>query len=165
MEPNLKLTQDNEEPFKDLLVYRKIIAKLQYLTKTRLDLSFLVNKPSQFLATPRAPHLKAAQRLLQYVKACLGLGLLFSADSKVQLRTYTDSDWASFQDARRSTLGFCIFLGGSLISWKNKKEHTIYRSSTAAKFRVMANTTCEVVWLLCLRGTENCSQWTSRTLL
>uniref|UniRef100_A0A803NIU9 Reverse transcriptase Ty1/copia-type domain-containing protein n=1 Tax=Cannabis sativa TaxID=3483 RepID=A0A803NIU9_CANSA len=80
----------------------KNIGKLQYLTITP-DLSFLVNKLSQYLGTPRASHFVAAQRVLQYVKGIPGQGIFFSAQSKIELEAYTDLDWAACLDTRRST--------------------------------------------------------------
>ncbi|XP_062099735.1 uncharacterized mitochondrial protein AtMg00240-like [Humulus lupulus] len=116
MEPNLKLSQDEGEVLEDPLVYRRITGKLQYLIIIRPDLSYLVNKLSQFLTVPQLPHLKVAQRLLQYIKTCPGQGLLFPASFAVQMKAYTDSDWAACQDTRRSTSSFCMLLGSFLVS-------------------------------------------------
>ena len=61
MESNLKLSQEEGDLLDDPTVYRRLIGKLLYLTITRPDLSFSVNRLSQFLANPRLPHLKATQ--------------------------------------------------------------------------------------------------------
>ena len=121
MEANLKLSQNDEDKPVDPTLYRRIVGKSQYLTITRPDLSFAVNKLSQFLVNPKSKHLKAAQRVLQYVKNCPGQGIYFPKTSNIQFRAYTDADWAACPDTRRSTTVFCIFLGDSLISWKGKK--------------------------------------------
>ena len=119
-----------------------------YLTITHPDLSYSVNRLSQFLANPRLPHLHAAMRVLQYIKRTLGQGLFFSSSSIVQLKAFAYSDWAACPDTWRSILGFCVFLGSALVSWKSKKQQVITRSSVEAKYCYMANTTCELIWLL-----------------
>ncbi|KAL5578964.1 hypothetical protein UlMin_011406 [Ulmus minor] len=166
MEVNVKLSQDDGEELSDPAIYRRLIGKLLYLTITRPDLSYAVNKLSQFLSKPRLPHFQAAQRVLQYLKGSLGQGLFFSSSSAVQLRAFaeaqfpgasdvqlkvfSDADWASCPDTRCFVSGFCVFLGESLISWKSKKQMTVSRSSAEAEYRSMANATCEVTWFLSL---------------
>jgi len=79
-----------------------------------------------------------------------GLGLFFPRQSKLQILGYIDADWVGCIDSRRSTTGFCFFLGSSLISWRAKKEATVSRSSSEAEYRALSAGTCELQWLLYL---------------
>ncbi|GKB36178.1 hypothetical protein Tco_0881120 [Tanacetum coccineum] len=67
--------------------------------------------------------------------------------SALNLRAYCDSDWAGELVSPKSTTGFCIFLGDSLISCKSKKHDVISKSSIEAKYGAMKVTTSEIVWL------------------
>ncbi|XP_004515732.1 uncharacterized protein [Cicer arietinum] len=105
---------------------------------------------SQFLSAPTDIHLNAALRILRFIKNSLGKCLFFPANSSFSIKGFCDSDWGACSDTRRSTTGFCFFLGSSLISWKSKNQPTVSRSSSEAEYRALAQATCEAQWLLFL---------------
>ncbi|PON99369.1 hypothetical protein TorRG33x02_049120 [Trema orientale] len=149
MDPKLKLSTTEGDLLPDASAYRCFIGRLLYLTLSHPDITFAVHKLSQFLSRPRLPHLKAAHHLLRYLKHRPGQGLFFSASSSLQVKAFSDADWGSCPDTRKSVTGFCIFLGDSLVSWKAKKQSTISRSSAEAEYRALAATTSEI---LCLQN-------------
>ncbi|GJU83107.1 ribonuclease H-like domain-containing protein [Tanacetum coccineum] len=63
------------------------------------------------------------------------------------LVAYTDADWAGCPTTRRSTSGYCVFLGDNPLSWSAKRQHTLYRSSAEAEYRGVANVVAETAWL------------------
>lgn len=120
---------------------------LQYITITRPDIAFSVNKVSQFSHQPLDTHYKAVKRILRYLKGTLHHGLVLKRSPNLSLTGFSDADWGGDPDDRRSITGYCVFLGANAITWSSKKQTTVSRSSTEAEYRSLANLTTEVIWI------------------
>jgi histone deacetylase 1/2 len=140
--------------------YRSIVGGLQYLTMTRPDLSFSVNKVCQYLHAPRSSHWSAVKRILRYVQSTLSDGLLLRRPTRSPdlLSAFSDADWAGNADDRRSTGGYAVFYGGNLVAWSARKQATVSRSSTESEYKAVANATAEIIWIQALLGELGVSQ-------
>jgi histone deacetylase 1/2 len=142
-----KLSATNGSPAPDASLYRSIVGALQYLTLTRPELQYAVQQVCLYMHASRDAHWIAVKRILRYVCGTMDLGLSITASSSIDIVAYSDADWAGCPDTRRSTSGYCINLGSSLISWSSKHQHTVSRSSAEAEYRAVANAVAECTWL------------------
>ena len=150
LEVNGKLTQDGGELIDDVTMYRCMVGSLIYMTITRPDLSYAVGLVSQFMQSPRKPHLDSVRRIMRYVKSTIQYGLFYAYGSDLHLSGYTDADWAGSPYDRRSTSGYSFTLGSGAVSWSSKKQPTVALSSTEAEYRGAALAACEIDWLCTL---------------
>ena len=96
---------------------------------------------------PRSGHLDIVHRILRYLKETPGKGLWFGKSGHLEVDGYSDSDWASCQDDRRSTSGYFVFVGGNLVSWRSKKQPVVSRSTAEAEYRALSQGLCEMLWV------------------
>ncbi|GKC33315.1 ribonuclease H-like domain-containing protein [Tanacetum coccineum] len=134
-------------PVQDPTLYRSLAGGLQYLTFTRPNLSYVVQQVCLYMPDPREHHFAALKRILRYVRGTVEFGLQLYASVSTSLVRYTDADWAGFPSTRRSTSGYCVFLGDNLLSWSAKRQHTLSRSSAEAEYRGVAHGVAETAWL------------------
>ncbi|KAK5846671.1 hypothetical protein PVK06_002968 [Gossypium arboreum] len=121
IEMNHRLGDALEDAVVDKSSYQRLVGKLIYLSHTRPDIAYAVGVVSQFMHNPKESHLRAVYQILQYLKGTPGKGILFKKGENLTLEAYTDADYAGSMVDRRSTSGYCTFLGGNLVTWRSKK--------------------------------------------
>ncbi|XP_021768142.1 uncharacterized protein LOC110732499 [Chenopodium quinoa] len=136
----LKLRPHDGEPMKDPSLYRSLAGALQYLTFTRLDIAYVVQQVCLFMHAPTEPHYNALKRIIRYIKGTSDHGLHLYRSAPTSLISYTYAYWGGCPDiTRRSTSGYCVYLGDNLVSWSVKRQATLSRSSAEAEYRGVAN--------------------------
>jgi hypothetical protein len=96
---------------------------------------------------PSKLHWQAVKRILRYLKHTMSHGLLLNRSTVSNLEVFSDADWAGCPNDRKSTGGYCVFLGSNLISWRSKKHPVVSRSSTEAEYKSVANAMAELLWI------------------
>ncbi|XP_075095124.1 secreted RxLR effector protein 161-like [Nicotiana tabacum] len=123
-------------------MYRGIIGSLLYLTTSRLDIVFSVGLCAKFQSNPKESHLKAAKRILRYLKGTQDLVLYYPSGDNFDLIGYADADYAGYRVDRKSTSGMAYFLGSCLISRGTRKQNSVALSTTEAEYVVAASCFC-----------------------
>jgi hypothetical protein len=116
--------------YSDPTRYCQIVGALQYLTFTRPDICYVVNKVCQFMHAPTEDHWSIVKRILCYLQATITYGLHITRDSLLSLHGFTDADWADSINNHKSTSGYLVYLSSTSISWKFRKQRIVARSST-----------------------------------
>ena len=95
--------------------------------------------------SPSSEHFDAVFRILRYLKGTPERGSLFENKCHLRLEVFTDADWAGSVTDRRSTSGYCAFVGGNLVIWRSKKQNVVARSSAETEFRSVAHGICKAL--------------------
>ncbi|XP_049381333.1 uncharacterized mitochondrial protein AtMg00240-like [Solanum stenotomum] len=124
MSTSIKLDMDEEGIDVNQTMYRGIIGSLLYLTVSRQDIVFSVGMCARFQTAPRESHLKAAKRILRYLKGTQDLVLFYPSGDSFDLIGYVDADYADCLVDRKSTFGMVPFLSTSAMNMaKNPVQH------------------------------------------
>ncbi|CAA7021876.1 unnamed protein product [Microthlaspi erraticum] len=129
-----KLSLHSGTRLSDPSEYRAIVESLQYMSFTRLDLSYAVSKLSQFMYAPTTEHWLAVKRLLWYLAGTPNHGIFLKKGNNSTLHVYSDADWGGDIDNYGSTNGYIVYLESHRLSWSTKKVQGIAWSSTEAEY-------------------------------
>jgi len=124
------------------------------MTQTRPDLAYVCSALSRFNHNPSSLHLKAAKRVLRYIRGTILLGITYRGDAPGVLNIvgYSDSDYAGDLETRRSTTGYLIFMAGGAVIWRAVRQKAVTLSSTEAEYYALSSIAREVAWLRHLLG-------------
>ena len=126
--------------------YQSMIGSMMYpMIQTRPDICYAITMLSRFNQNPNATHIQAAKRVIRYLKGSLNYGLFYGATN--DLVGYTDADWASDAETRRSLGAYVFMLYGGPISWTSKRQQSIALSSCEAEYMAQTQTSKEAIWL------------------
>lgn len=93
--------------------YRMVMDSLQYLSFTRPDIAYAVNRLSQFMHKPTTDHWLAVKRVLRYLVGTQDHGIFLSATSPLSLHAFSDADWAGETEEYVSTNAYIVYLGNN----------------------------------------------------
>ena len=142
----VKAATDSE--FIDPVLYQSAVGSLLYLsTKTRPDIAYAVNSVARFSSNPTKQHWMAVKRIFRYLRGTTNLGLLYKKSSSNELIGFSDADWGGDVKDFRSTSGYCFEIGGTIVSWRSKKQSCVALSTAEAEYMALSSAAQEAVWL------------------
>ena len=127
--------------------FRSLIGCLLYLTATRPDILHATSLLSRFMHCPTEIHMRAAKRILRYIKGTCSFGVKFVKCQDFKLHGFSDSDWGGSINDMRSTSGFCFNLGSAIFSWSSKKQDIVAQSTAEAEFIAAIAAVNQALWL------------------
>ncbi|UYV61328.1 hypothetical protein LAZ67_1004381 [Cordylochernes scorpioides] len=128
-------------------LYGDLEWRLYLANCTRPDLMFSVTRLAQFSSNPGRRHWQAAKHVLRYLHGSINLSLVYRRTDSNDVCAYSDADWASNIDDRRSNSGTAITIGHSLVIWKTSKQKCVSLSTMEAEYLALSQTTKEAVWI------------------
>ncbi|XP_075095304.1 secreted RxLR effector protein 161-like [Nicotiana tabacum] len=127
--------------------YASAVWSLMYaMLCTRPDIYFAVDVVSRFQSNPGREHWTSVKHIIKYLKRTRDYMLVYYSDDLVPIG-YTDSDFQSDRDSRKSTSENVFTLGGGAISWRRIKQTCVVDSTMEAGYVAASKVAKEAVWL------------------
>ena len=138
---------DEERQRMRTVPYASAIGSLMYaMLCTRPDIAYAVSVTSRYQANPGERHWTAVKSILKYLRRTKDLILSYGCP-EMNIEGYSDSDFQSDLDDRKSTSGFIFTCNGGAVSWKSSKQTTTADSTTEAEYIAASEAGKEAVWM------------------
>ncbi|XP_074322806.1 secreted RxLR effector protein 161-like [Apium graveolens] len=147
IECGTKLSKFEECEKVDPTYFKSLVGSLRYLTCTRPDILYSVGLISRYMEAPTITHMKAAKKILRYLKGTMDYGLLYHYSNEFKLVGYCDSDWAGDIDDRKSATGYVFFIGDTSFLLSSKKQTIVTLSTCEAEYVAACSCVCQAIWL------------------
>jgi hypothetical protein len=132
------------------MLYQSMIGCINYLaTQTRPDIAYAASVLSRFLVNPSPAHIKAAKRVLQYLKGTVDFSITYSSAEPpaLNLRLFSDADYAGDRHTYRSTGAYVGFFAGGPATWQSKRQSVVAQSSTESEYMALSEAAKEAAWI------------------
>ena len=149
----LKKTQDGDKLPEYDWEYASVLGGVMYVANTtRPDIAYATSRLTRYLKNPNDSHCVALKRLVRYLYHTREVGLRYTGggDNPFRLTAAADASFADCEDTKRSTLGWCQWLGdmdNGDISWGSRIGKTVALSTTESEVQAALELTKDVLWM------------------
>jgi transposase InsO family protein len=133
-------------------LYQRIVGSLNYAAiSVRPDIAFAVNTLARYLQQPGDAHLTAAKRVLRYLRHTADMGIVLGGKREecqaTTITVWSDADWATNSDNRRSITGYVVQVDGDIVSWHSKQQTIVAKSTCEAEMYALSAAVSEAKWI------------------
>ena len=127
--------------------YAQAMGSLMYaMMSIRLDICYAVGLVSRYQSNPGKAHWQAVKRIFRYLQMTKNMKLYFGLD-ELEIKGFTDADFAGDTDDRKSTSGYVFLFGGTAVSWLSKKQGCVAKYTMEAEYIACSTAVSNAVWI------------------
>jgi hypothetical protein len=128
-------------------VYLSLLMALMYVARfTRPDILLPISVLATRSADPRAEDMSKVMRVLRYLAADTGKGLVFNGKNNPDLRIYADASHNTYPSGRGQG-GILITIGGTPLYFASFKLKSVTRSSSESELVCLEEASTFSVWI------------------
>jgi hypothetical protein len=140
-----------DEDMINLKTYQSILGSCRLLADTtHPEIAFITGIAGQHAHRPTARHMQAIKRILRYLAGATNSGLYYPSRQTPTFAAFSDIDWASCSQTRKSQTGVLFTVNDVPVHWISIKQPTISLSSTEAEYIAGGHVGRDLTWFTAL---------------